>query len=82
MVVQQNTGAKGLTVYVKDGMIKSNFDITNKTQCGWAGGCAGPYPSGVSARMRPPACFVSASALLTWGCSRGNLTKSRRQVLK
>jgi hypothetical protein len=50
MVIQQNSGGKGLTVYVKDGMIKSNFDISGTVQCGWPGGCAGTYPSGVSAQ--------------------------------
>jgi hypothetical protein len=48
IVVQQKIGVKGLTIYVKDGLIKSNFDVTGTTQCGWPGGCAGTYPSGVS----------------------------------
>jgi hypothetical protein len=76
MVVQQKTGAKGLTIYVKDGMIKSNFNITGKTQCGWPGGCAGEFPSGVSARMRPYACIVMATALLSYGGSRISMLMS------
>ena len=66
MQVQQKTGVKGLTFFVKDGTIKSNFDVTGTVQCGWPGGCAGTFPSGVS-----DVCFLLQTSRGTSVVKRG-----------